>query len=72
MEATDKHQFLKDNKYILLDLYEIEELMVKSGYITPEEAYSVNSEKTYGLRMNRAADIFYEYISEHAPEMMSE
>ena len=43
MEATDKHAFLQENKYIYYDLQELQELMVKAGYLNPEEADQLNS-----------------------------
>jgi hypothetical protein len=39
-EATDKHTFLQDNQYIKYDLLELQELLVKGGYMEPEEAAS--------------------------------
>ena len=36
-EAHDKHAFLQDNKYINLDLLELQELLIKAGYLQPEE-----------------------------------
>jgi hypothetical protein len=62
VEASDKHQFLQENKYIYYDLLQLEELLVSSGYISPEEAYEVNASQPHDVRMKRAAHIFYEYI----------
>lgn len=38
-EATDKHAFLMENEYIKYDLLELEELLVKGGYLDPQEAF---------------------------------
>jgi hypothetical protein len=40
MEANDKHVFIKENKYLQLDLLELQELLVKAGYVDSEEALS--------------------------------
>jgi hypothetical protein len=37
-EAADKHNFLVENQYIKYDLLELQELLVKGGYLEPEEA----------------------------------
>lgn len=37
-EANDKHKFMEENKFIYYDLLELQELMVRAGYINPEEA----------------------------------
>lgn len=42
-EAKDKHQFLQDNQHIYYDMLELQELMVKGGYLQPAEADQINS-----------------------------
>jgi hypothetical protein len=42
-EAADKHAFLQENQYIKFDLLELQELLVKGGYIQPEELASPTS-----------------------------
>jgi hypothetical protein len=37
-EAQDKHEFLQENKYLIYDMLELQELLVKGGYLNPEEA----------------------------------
>jgi len=38
MDATDKNAFLQENKFIYYDIQELQELLVKGGYLEPEEA----------------------------------
>ena len=71
-EATDKHTFLQENQYIKYDLLELQELLVKGGYMEPEEAASsVLSQEPFDQRMQRAADVFYDYVVNYAPELLS-
>lgn len=70
-EAKDKYQFLDENKYIRLEMLELEELLVKGGYIDPDEALIAKSDQSFETRMDRASKIFYEYVSAYSPEMMS-
>lgn len=69
-EAADKHKFLQENQYIKYDLLELEELLVKGGYLEPEEA-SVLFNEPLDERMQRAADVFYDYVVNYAPELLS-
>lgn len=70
MEAQDKHKFMTENKYILYELYELQDLMIRAGYINPEEAKNL-PESSYDSRMERASEIFYDYVQNYAPELMS-
>jgi hypothetical protein len=45
-EAADKHKFLQDNQYIKYDLLELEELLVKGGYLEPEETKGLLTSST--------------------------
>lgn len=69
-EAADKHKFLQENQYIKFDLLELEELLVKGGYIEPEETSALINEP-FDQRMQRAADVFYDYVVNYAPELLS-
>ena len=69
-EAADKHKFLQDNQYIKYDLLELEELLVKGGYLEPEETSAILNEP-FDQRMQRAADVFYDYVVNYAPELLS-
>jgi hypothetical protein len=61
-EAKDKHKFLEENKFIYYDLLELQELLVRAGYIRPEEAEKFSSSQPFKARMERASRIFYEYV----------
>ena len=45
--------------------------MVRAGYLNPEEAEQINSSQPYDVRMDRAAQIFYEYCQDYAPELVA-
>lgn len=70
-QAKDKHQFMEENKFIHYDLLELQELMVKAGYINPEEAEKFSAAQPYEVRMDRASRIFYDYVQNYAPELIS-
>jgi hypothetical protein len=71
-EAADKHAFLLDNNYIKYDLLELQELLVKGGYLDPNEAAgSVLSNEAFDERMQRASDVFYDYVINYSPELLS-
>lgn len=38
LEASDKYAFLQENEYIRYDLLELQERLVRAGYLTHEEA----------------------------------
>jgi len=42
-EAADKYKFINENEYIRYDLLELQEMLVKGGYIQPEELDNVSS-----------------------------
>ena len=35
--AHDEHSFLQEHKYIHLDLLELQEMLIKAGYLQPDE-----------------------------------
>lgn len=72
METKDKHTFLAENKYVYYELLQLQELLVKGGYLTPEEAQKIDPTQKFNDRMRRASHIFYEYCQNFAPELMSE
>jgi len=45
--------------------------MVKAGYLEPNEAENFKSKQPFQIRMERAARIFYDYVQNHVPELMS-
>ena len=42
-EAKDKHQFLEENRFVRYEMLELQELLVRAGYIDPEEAEKFSS-----------------------------
>ena len=62
---------MAENKFIRLELLELQEKLVKGGYLLPEEANLISSSQPYDVRMQRAARIFYNYVSNCVPEFMS-
>jgi hypothetical protein len=62
---------MDENKFIYYDLLELQELMVRAGYINPEEAEKFTAAQPYEARMDRASQIFYEYVQNYAPELIS-
>ena len=70
-EASDKHAFMEENRFIRYEMLELQELLVRAGYIDPEEAEKFSAEQPYEVRMERAARIFYEYVQSYAPELIS-
>jgi hypothetical protein len=70
-EIKDQHAFMQENKYIRLEMLELEELLVEAGYIDPDEADAATSTASFKDRMDRATKIFYDYASQYSPELMS-
>lgn len=62
LEAADKYQFIQENKYILYDLLELQEMLVKGGYLNPDEATKHLAAESFDSRMNRASEVFYDYV----------
>ncbi|CDW84758.1 UNKNOWN [Stylonychia lemnae] len=71
LETSDKHAFLQENEYIRYDILELQELLVRAGYLDPEEALKHFSQEPFENRMERAASVFYDYVINYAPEMLS-
>jgi hypothetical protein len=70
-QASDKYQFLQDNKYIKFDLLELQEMLVKGGFLDPEEASKQLANESFDIKMERAADVFYDYVVNFSPELLS-
>ena len=70
-EANDKHEWMAENKFIRLELLELQEMLVRAGYVDPEEAEKFSSAQPQEVRMERASRIFYEYVQNFAPELIS-
>lgn len=52
-------------------MLELQELLVKGGFLEPQEADEMSSQQPHDVRMDRAAQIFYEYVQNYIPELMS-
>ena len=70
-EAHDKHEFLQDNEYIQLDLLELQEMLIKAGYLSPEEKSLSNELSRGALGMDAAVEVFYNVILNNHPESIS-
>ena len=77
--ANSKHDFLQENQYIKYDLLELQELMVKAGYIQPDEVRLGHVDKTIfddesrvtELGMQRATDVFYDHVLNLRQDLLS-
>lgn len=69
-DAQDKHAFLQANKYLRYDMLELQELLVKGGYIDPQEALTTGP-KDKNERMARAVDVFYDFVLNRHNELLS-
>ena len=71
LKAHDEHEFLQDNDFIQLELLELQEMLIKAGYISPEEK-EVNDEISRGvLGMDAAVEVFYNVILNNHPTVVS-
>ena len=61
MEAHDKNKFMEENRFIRLELLELQDQLVSAGYLDPDEAEKAISNIPYEVRMERASQIFYDY-----------
>ena len=55
LEASDKHAFLQENEYIKYDLLELQEMLVKGGYMGPDEALQHLANESFESKMDRAS-----------------
>ena len=76
-QANDKHEFLQANQYIKYDLLELQELMVKAGYVHPDEILESSNESvlddvaTTEIGMQRASQIFLDHVVNINQELLS-
>lgn len=68
--AQNKHEFLAENKYLTFDMLELQEMLVKGGYLDPHEAL-VGQHDSIERRMERASSVFYELAINFNPELLS-
>lgn len=69
-KAQDKHAFLQQNKYLRYDMLELQELLVKGGFLEPEEALRP-PEGGQAEKMARAVDVFYDLVLSQHDEFIS-
>lgn len=69
-EAQDKHAFLQQNKYLRYDMLELQELLVKGGFIDPQEALEI-PRMSKNEKMARAANVFYDFVLNQHSELLS-
>ena len=62
---------MEENKFIRLELLELQHQLVDAGYLDPDEAELTNSAMPHEVRMERACKIFYDYCQNYAPDMLS-
>jgi hypothetical protein len=46
-------------------------MLVKSGYVEPDEIVANVHQEPFESRMKRAANVFYDYVLNYAPELIS-
>lgn len=62
LETSDKHLFIYENEYLRYDILELQEMLVKAGYLDPEEAQKHLAQESFENKMDRAANVFYDYV----------
>lgn len=71
-EAHDQHGFLQEHKYIHLDLLELQELLIKAGYLHPDEhIFEATGAKVGTLGMDAAVEVFYDMVLNFYPTALS-
>jgi hypothetical protein len=71
LKAVDKHSFLLRNQNIKYELLEIEEMLIKAGFIEPQDFKKDDETKSFTERMDSAAKVFYEFMGEYNPGILS-
>jgi hypothetical protein len=46
-------------------------MLVKGGFLDPEEASKQLANESFDSKMERAADVFYDYVVNFSPELLS-
>lgn len=46
-------------------------MLVKGGYLGPDEALQHLANESFESKMDRAASVFYDYVINYAPEVLS-
>lgn len=69
-QAQNKHEFLQSNKYLVYDMLELQEMLVRGGYMDPNEALLGVSDNIEH-RMERASQLFYDLVVNQQPDLLS-
>ena len=80
--AHDEHEFLRDNKYISLDLLELQEMLIRAGLLQPDEKVIRQAEdapldeatfeaNVGALGMDAAVEVFYDLVLNYHPDVLS-
>lgn len=69
--AHDEHTFLQENKYVHYDLLELQEMLIKAGYLHPEEQLVNEDVQVGALGMDSAVEVFYDLVLNYHPEVLS-
>lgn len=70
-QAHDRNDFLQQNDYIKLEMLELQELLIKAGYLTPEERVINQDEQLGELGMEAASQVFFDLVLNSHPEAYS-
>jgi hypothetical protein len=70
-EAHDQHAFLQEHKYIHLDMMELQEMLIKAGYLQPDEVVVNEQVQVGALGMDAAVEVFYDLVLNYHPEVLS-
>ena len=54
----------------MYDILELQELLVKGGYLNPEEALE-GADESIDVQMQRASEVFHDIVLQHSPELLS-
>lgn len=61
-KAHDEHEFLQENPYVNLDLMELQEMLIKAGYLSPDEQKVGEDVSIGNLGMDAAVEVFYNMV----------
>ena len=70
-KAHDENDFLQESEYIQLDLLELQEMLIKAGYLSPEERVINDDLQQGALGMDAAVEVFYNMVLSNHPEALS-
>lgn len=71
LSAHDEHTFLQENKYVHYELKELQEMLIKAGYLHPDEIPVNETVQTGALGMDSAVEVFYDLVLNYHPEALS-